>query len=107
MNDAAGSGQELIADFMRLRELDGVFLLQVGIVDWGGRPHSPELIWKTFRQWKISPNAARLAAAQQKALRTARFFGVCELCGERCNAGHMHGRNLCRGCADRHRSVAY
>jgi NADH pyrophosphatase NudC (nudix superfamily) len=97
---------ELIADFTRMVEVDGEIRLEVAVVDWP-QPHTPTMVWKTFRYWKKPPTPERLAAAQQKALTMRRFFRVCQRCGERNNAGHMHDRRICQTCAEKHLGVVY
>ena len=101
MNDA-----ELIADFTRTVGLDGGVHLQVAVVKWP-EPHQPTLAWTTIRRWKQPPSPERLAAARQKALTMPRYFRVCQRCGERKNVGHMHNRDTCQCCAERHLGVVY
>lgn len=97
---------ELITEFMRTVEsMDGVHL-QVGVVEWH-EPHSPSLTWKVFRKWRKLPDSSRLAAAQQTALMSSRFFRVCRRCGERNNVGHMHDRTVCQTCAEDRLGVVY
>ena len=97
---------DLLADFTRLVEAEGEFCLQVAVVTWPG-PSRPTVVWTTFRRWKRPPTPERLAAAQQKALTVPRYFRICEMCGERNNAGHMHDRRVCQSCAERHLGVVY
>ena len=96
----------LIADFTRIVIVEGEIDLQVAVVQWPG-PHEPALVWKTFRRWKRPPTPERLAAAQQKALMSRRFFRVCQRCGERNSIGHMHSRKTCQSCAERHLAIVY
>ncbi len=80
---------------------------QVGVVDWGGRPHTPRLVWKTHQTWSALPDAAQLAEAKAAALSDARFFLTCQRCGEVNIEGHMHDQEICQGCAERHLGVCY
>jgi hypothetical protein len=97
---------ELIADFTRIVDVDGGVHLQAAVVGWP-EPHSPTLVWTTFRHWKKPPTAARLSAAQQKALMSPRYFRVCQRCGERNNAGHMADHEICQSCAYQYLGVVY
>ncbi|MBK5965757.1 hypothetical protein CCR95_17145 [Thiocystis minor] len=97
---------ELVAEFMRLTEMDGKTVLEVGVVEWSG-PHEPELVWKRFHRWTTWPTAERLAVAQRKALETVRFFRICSICNERQNAGHMMDRETCQSCAEKHLGVVF
>jgi uncharacterized paraquat-inducible protein A len=96
---------ELISAFMRLIEVDGKFVLEVGVVEWSG--HTPTVVWKRFRSWIKQPTVERLAAAQRKALETNRFFRVCTICDQRHNAGHMMDQNICQSCAEKHLGVVF
>ena len=100
------SNAELAADFTRTIETGGEIELQVATVEWPG-PERPVLVWKTFRHWKKPPTAERLAAAQQQALSSPRYFRVCRRCGKRNNVGHMHDRNICQSCAETHLGIVY
>ena len=97
---------ELIADFTRMAEVEGEIHLEVGVIEWPG-PHEPALVWKTFRRWKRPPTPERLAAAQQKALMSPRYFRLCQQCEERNNVGHMHDPEICQTCAEKHLGVVY
>ena len=96
----------LIADFTRTVGVDGEVHLQVAVVKWS-EPHEPTLAWRTIRCWKTPPTPERLAAAQQKALMSPRYFRVCQRCGERKNVGHMHNRRTCQSCAEEHLDLVY
>lgn len=79
---------------------------QVGVVTWNG-PHTPTIRWIAFRSWKRKPTAAQLSRAELAARAQTRFFRTCELCHEFMNAGHMHGDQICQGCAQRHLGIVY
>jgi hypothetical protein len=96
----------LIERFMQVREEEGRTLLEIAIVEWP-HPHEPRLAWHKLRSWAEPPDATILAEAQEKALRNRRFFRDCELCGERCNRGHMHDAKTCQGCAERHLGIVH
>lgn len=98
--------EDLIADFMRVTALAGEVVLEVAAVEWP-EPHEPTLGWTPFRRWKRPPPPERLAAAQETALMAGRFFPVCRRCGERNNVGHMHDREICQTCAEKHLGVVY
>lgn len=97
---------DYLADFLQLSsDVDGwVFL--VGVVRWRG-PHAPWVDWRAFRRWKTMPNEDRLARARAGALRDTRFFRRCTYCETLCNVGHMHERDICQSCAERHLGVVY
>ena len=97
---------QLIADYMRVVESLGGYVLEVGVVGWDG-PHRPCMIWKVFRKWRHAPSAQRLAAAQQKALQESRFFKICFTCHERHNVGHMFDSEICQTCAERDLGIVY
>ena len=79
---------------------------QTGIVRWP-HPHTPELEWITVRRWKTPPDAARLARARKAVLAQRRFFLTCSICHQVQNIGHMHGDDVCQGCASRESGVLY
>lgn len=78
---------------------------QVARVWWVG--HEPEIRWKTYRRWHSQPDGARLARTKAAALANPRFFRTCSLCGEVNNAGHMHKKEVCQGCARQQLGVVY
>lgn len=82
------------------------YIFWVGRVKWNG-PHSPELYYTPFRQWKKIPTDSMLARARQAALRDRRFFVICKRCKQINNVGHMHDSNICQGCAERYLGVVY
>jgi hypothetical protein len=97
---------ELITEFMRIGEVDGKHVLEVGVLEWDS-PGSARICWKTFRSWSKPPTAKHLGAAQEKALETPRFFRRCKLFQERQNAGYMMDRDTCHGCAAKHLGVVF
>jgi hypothetical protein len=103
---AAERDEQLRADFLRLREIDGVIALEVGIVEWHG-PHTPKRRWEVAHRFTSAPSPDELRSAQRAALENPRFFGVCNMCGKRCNIGHMHSETVCQGCAERHLGVVH
>ena len=96
-------------DFFRCvpNENLGGWAFEVGIVTWHGGPHTPQLEWKPFRLWKTLPNERRLQKAQAAALAQTCFFRTCVECHEVHNAGHMFGRDICQGCAERNHGVVH
>ena len=91
---------ELIADFMRIRLVNGATWLEVALVEWP-HPHEPRLRWQQFHTWPGVPAAAKVETVQRLALADPRFFRRCKRCGELCNRGHMHNQNTCQSCAER------
>jgi hypothetical protein len=93
-------------EFFRCVENAGSWEFQVGVVTWDG-PHTSGITWKNYRNWKSKPDVARLARARASALKESRFFRTCTHCGELKNAGHMHDRQSCQGCAERYLGVVH
>jgi len=107
MADSPSDPDEALREhFMRLREVDGVPTLEVGIVEWP-HPHTPELRWEVARRFQAVPSSDELRRAQQSALEDPHFFRTCSMCRERQNAGHMHSRRVCQGCAEKHLGVVH
>lgn len=96
----------LIADEMRVVQEHGRTLLQIARIEWPS-PSEPSVRWITWRSWIKVPSSARLAAAQARALRTPRFFRVCQSCYQRQNAGHMYDTDLCQSCASTELGVVF
>jgi hypothetical protein len=94
-----------LADFFRCEETADGWDLQIATVVWEG--HTPELEWTTFRHWKTAPDPARLQKARTTALANSRYFRTCTRCHELNNAGHMHDKHTCQGCASLHLGVVY
>ena len=101
MNDA-----ELIRDFIRLEMVGEGFVLEAAVIEWPC-PSEPVLSWNHCRRWKKKPNDKKLASTIAEVLNDKRFFGVCKLCGERNNKGHMHEKDVCQSCAEQHFDVVY
>jgi hypothetical protein len=103
---AVDRDEQLCANFFRLREIDGAISLEVGTVEWHGS-HTPELRWEVAHRFASTPSSDELRRAQRAALDNQRFFGMCKMCGERCNVGHMHSKTVCQGCAEKHLGVVH
>ena len=82
----------------------GVFEAGVGA---GEGPHTPYVVWQPFRRWKTRPDEGRLVKARAAALEMTRFFRMCQRCHELTNAGCMHDRVTCHGCAERYLGVIH
>lgn len=88
----------------------GSLQLSLPYIDWGGRPHDPEL---RHRLWRTVPAAHDLPDEEIRmhlmAAITARRrqYRRCHYCGERNPPGHMHCSDCCQGCAQRHLRVVY
>jgi hypothetical protein len=95
---------QLRQHFLRLRALDGSFVLEVAIVEWHG-PHTPELRWQVAHRFSAQPSPSELRHAEDAALENPKFFRVCDMCEERGNIGHMHSKTVCQGCAEQHLGV--
>jgi hypothetical protein len=80
-------------------EARGRWEFQVGVVIWVDGPHSPRLVWKSYRKWTKPPTTERLARAKAAALNDARLFRVCTRCRQWHNSGHMFDMETCRSCA--------
>lgn len=93
-------------DYFRVRTdgRDG-WSFEVGVAEWDG--HTPSLRWMPPRHWKSAPDAARPDRARAAALAMPRIFRRCTTCGTVNNAGHLFGRDLCQGCAERHHGVIF
>ena len=94
-----------IDEYFQCVENAGCWEFHVGVVKWAG--HTPHIEWKTYRSWRTPPTAARLARARASALNEHRLFRTCTLCGELNNAGHMHDRQTCQGCAESYLGVLH
>ncbi|TIC85193.1 hypothetical protein [Crenobacter intestini] len=90
----------LLQTATRAREADGAVLVEVAQVSWP-HPHEPATRWVTVTRLPLPAEPATVDAARAKLLRSRRYFGVCAECGERHLRGHMFGRDLCAGCAER------
>src|SRR4051794_1150857 len=84
----------------------GVFIGRLDVT-WDG-PSTPE--WQLRDAVHLPPG--QLENGLSGALSRARANGEaarrpCRYCGERCVPGHMHSRDVCQGCAERHLGVAH
>ena len=95
-----------LTDYFRCVETEGTWTFDVGLVRWLS-PYEPSMHWQPFRRWKTPPGKARLQRARTAAMRDRRFYRTCEHCHEVCNAGHMHDRKTCQGCAERYLGVVH
>lgn len=95
-----------LADFFRSVESVDGWVFQVAVVRWP-QPHEPHLEWIPFRHWKTAPDVTRLQKARAAALSRPRFFRACSMCHKLNNAGHMHDKQVCQSCAERHLGVCY
>lgn len=98
--------QDELEEYFQCVEVAGRWKFQVGIVIWDG-PHTPEIKWRTYRSWLTPPTEKRLLKARAAAIAKPRFFRTCTRCGELNNAGHMHDKETCQGCAGRYLKVVY
>jgi hypothetical protein len=94
-----------LADFFRCVKNANGWNFQVGVVAWDG--HDPSLDWQNFRLWKTAPDADRLQKARASALTRPRYFRTCNMCHRLNNVGHMHDRDTCQSCAERHLGVVH
>jgi hypothetical protein len=79
--------RELARDFMRIVCRDGGFDLEVAVVWWHGQV--PDAHWTRTRRWKREPDTDRIERAVRRALSARKYFRRCDVCGRRCNVGHM------------------
>ena len=94
------SGEELLRDYTRVREVEGTFILEILVIH-ADRSSTPSGDWRPYRSWKKRPSPERVQSAQRTAVEASRFFGRCSRCGELNLAGRMHDARVCRRCAER------
>lgn len=92
--------------FFQCAENAGRWEFQVGVLTWEG-PHTPRIVWKTYRSWRSQPNADRLARARAAATKEPSFFRTCSRCRDLKNIGYMHDQQTCQGCAERYLGVIH
>jgi len=98
--------QDELSHFFRCAEAGRAWVFEVAVVRWDG-PHTPRLEWKPFRRWKRKPAEQQMARARSAALGRPSLFRRCTVCEMNRNAGHMHDRTVCQGCAERRLGVVY
>lgn len=95
---------ELIAEFTRITRSEEGFVVEVRVIEWADS-HTPAERWLSFASAR--PTSAAAEAFRRDAIRDARFFGVCEKCGQSRPRGWMHSRTVCQACAERDLGVVY
>ena len=97
--------QPSIADFVTIdRSGETTAVVAVATVVWDG-PHRPALQWssydRTFGAELTDEQIVHVVSGD------SRFFSVCLRCGRLANAGHMHSKSICQGCAERYLGVVH
>ncbi len=98
--------QDEIDEFFRCVRTGEGWAFQVGVLTWHG-PHTPILVWRTFRRWKTMPDKERFDRARRAAKANTRFFRKCARCKRLLNAGHMHDKDTCDSCAEHYLGVVH
>lgn len=87
-------------------DYSGKWVIEVNVIQWEG-PYTPLCDWRVFRSWDKQPSEKSIRRAKSAALKQSRFFRRCKMCDELNNAGHMHDKEVCQSCAERHLNVLY
>lgn len=75
-------------------------------ITWNG-PHNPICTWVAAHRLGRAATASEVQAAIHSVLNDARWFKICQTCGERNPNGWMLDDDLCHGCAERTLGVVF
>jgi hypothetical protein len=99
------SDQELIAQFVRVREYDpDVIVIFVGRIVWASS-HEADIDWVPLIALPIDTPPAKVQKQAVSVLLRKRYFAVCQECSERKPQGWMHTGTQCQSCAEKHGAV--